>query len=328
MTTSPNIDHRVLVAGAGEMGRAHVAALKGLGVGAVAVCAPSSRNQGAVEELGAEFFAGPLADTIGKFAPTHLVIAAPVERLAEETINAINAGVREIMIEKPAVLYGDEGQQLQTAAAAAGARIVVGYNRRYYGSVAKALALIAESGEQVTSINFEFTEWSHIISTLTNQSEATKARWILANSMHVIDTAFLPVGLPDTARSQFISAGELDWHPTAQFAGAGLTEEGVPFSYSANWDAPGRWGFEWLTPSRRYIFRPLEKLHVTDKGTVAVNEIPLDDDLDQRFKPGLYRQNEAWLSGAQDTRLCDLDKAIELVGLAERIGGYPRTPHG
>ncbi|MCZ4291929.1 Gfo/Idh/MocA family oxidoreductase [Hoeflea alexandrii] len=328
MPTSPNNEHRVLVAGAGEMGRAHVAALQGLGVGAVAVCAPSARNKDAVEELGADFFAGTLGDAIETFAPSHLVVAAPVERLAAETVNAIEAGVREIMIEKPAVLYGQEGEQMKAAAAKAGARLVVGYNRRYYGSVAKALALIAESGEKVTSINFEFTEWSHIIRTLTNQSEATKARWILANSMHVIDTAFLPVGLPDAVRSQFIASGELDWHPTAQFAGSGVTVEGVPFSYAANWDAPGRWGFEWLTPSRRYIFRPLEKLHVTDKGSVAVNEIPLDDDLDQRFKPGLYRQHEAWLSGAADTRLCDLDSAIDLVGLAERIGGYARTTHG
>lgn len=316
---------RVLIAGAGEMARAHVAALKGLGVSEVAACAPSMRNAQAVEALGATFFSGSLGEAIGRYSPSHMIIAAPVELLAQETLNAIRANVLHILIEKPAMLNGREAHDLQSVARATGARLHVAYNRRFFGSVAKALQMIAESGEPITSINFEFTEWSHVIAGLTNQSLSTKARWILANSMHVIDTAFLPVGLPDYARSHFASSGQLDWHPKAQFAGSGFTTDGVLFSYAANWNAPGRWSFEWLTPSRRYIFKPMEKLNVTEKGSVAVTEVPLDDDLDQRFKPGLYRQHEAWLRGDVDSRLCDLETAIRLLRLAETIGGYQST---
>lgn len=322
MSRTPLQNTRLLVAGAGDMGRAHIAALAGLGVTSLAAFAPSQRSEAAVRDLGAEFFVGSLSSAIAAFSPTHVVIAVPVEHLVSSAVEAIKAGAADLLLEKPGALTPADGARLSAAAGKAQARVVVGYNRRYYGSVDKALRLIAEAGEPVTSVVFEFTEWSDVIAALTNQAAETKARWVLANSMHVIDGAFLPVGLPDEARSQFVAAGRLAWHPTAQFAGSGVTKTGVPFSYSANWDTPGRWGFEWLTHSRRYVFRPMEKLQVIERGSVSINEVPLDDDLDQRFKPGLYRQHRAWLTGFENSRLCDLDFALKLVRLGERIGGY------
>jgi hypothetical protein len=66
----------------------------------------------------------------------------------------------------------------------------------------------------------------------------------------------------------------------------------------------------------------LEKLHVTKRGSVAITEVELDDDLDQRFKPGLYRQNAAFLGGEDADLLVTLDQAIDLIGLADRMGGH------
>ncbi len=316
-------DCRCLVVGAGEMGQAHVAALKGLGVAQVAAFAPSRRNAAAITALGAEFFSGDFGEALEAFSPTHGLIAAPVEQLAGTAEEMIGRGIRSLLIEKPAALSSAEGEKLLDLARETQTDIVVGYNRRYYGPVEKALAMIRDSGEAVSSVVFEFTEWSHVIAGLTNQSKRTKARWLLANSMHVIDSAFLPVGLPDVEKSRFVVQGQLDWHPSGSaFAGSGVTQTGVPFSYCANWDAPGRWGFEWLTASTRYIFRPMEKLHVTRRGSVAIEEIALDDDLDERFKPGLFRQNAAWLRGQADGRRCDLSEAVDLIRLAGHIGGY------
>lgn len=319
-----NSQARCLVVGGGEMGRAHAKALAALLPGRVAVWAPSVRNRQLVLDEGAQFVGGQgLEAAVAAFQPTHAVVAAPVEELPVVTRTLLALGLRALLIEKPAVLDVQSGRALQAAASEAGASIGVAYNRRFYAAVRTARAMIKKSGESLTSIGFEFTEWSHVIEGLTNQSELTKARWLLANSMHVIDMALFSCGLPRPEASTFIHAGSLPWHPSAAiFAGAGLTADGTPFSYSANWDAPGRWGVEWITPSTRYIFRPMEKLQVMRRGSVAIEEIALIDDLDQRFKPGVYLQDQAFLTGQADL-IPDLGQAVALTELANKMAGYP-----
>jgi hypothetical protein len=44
------------------------------------------------------------------------------------------------------------------------------------------------------------------------------------------------------------------------------------------------------------ILQPLETLAVQDKNSFAVSPYPIADELDRQFKPGLYRQVEAFLS--------------------------------
>jgi predicted dehydrogenase len=315
-------DCRCLVVGAGEMGRAHIAVLRALDTGAIEALAPSERNRAAVEALGAGFSAAPLADAVARFRPTHAVVAGPADTLADCTLRLIDLGLRDILVEKPAALNRCEAAALATRAAGSGARIYVGYNRRFYASVRAALAMIRASGHPIANLSFEFTEWSDVIRGLTNQSPRTLAHWLVANSLHVIDLAFLATGLPDVGRSHFVARGRLDWHPSKIFVGSGLTTDDIPFSYGANWDGPGRWGVEWVTSSTRYVFRPMEKLHTVARGSVAVTEVALEGDLDQRFKPGLYRQNQAFLSGEGREALANLDHALRLVELAHRIGGY------
>jgi predicted dehydrogenase len=176
----------------------------------------------------------------------------------------------------------------------AGARVIVGYNRRFFASTRRAREIIAEDGG-VTSFTFEFTEWSHEIEGLL-QPPVVKHNWLLANSSHVIDLAFFLGGGPTKLHAQV--AGDLSWHPSAAvFTGSGVSASGALFSYHANWAAPGRWGVEILTRKRRLIFRPIEKLQLMKIASVAITEEAIDDALDKEFKPGLYRQVEAFISG-------------------------------
>jgi predicted dehydrogenase len=312
-------DCRCLIVGAGEMGRAHAVVFKALGAGAVELFATSERNRAASEALGVAFSFGDLGETVKRFRPTHAIVAAPVDRLADMALQLSDLGVQALLVEKPAALDAKEAALLRTRLT--GRPVSVGYNRRFYGAVRKALAMMQERGEKITSVFFEFTEWADTVRALDNQSARTKAHWLLANSMHVIDLAFAPVGLPEIAKSSFHFGGALDWHPTSSvFVGSGITVNGVPFSYAANWDGPGRWGVEWITRSTRYIFRPMEKLHVVRRGSVAIEEVALDDDLDSKFKPGLYRQNRAFLLG--DEPCVSLSEALGHVTLASRMAGY------
>ena len=71
------------------------------------------------------------------------------------------------------------------------------------------------------------------------------------------------------------------------------------FSYHANWEAPGRWSVEILTPKHRLYFKPMETLQIQEIGSVAVNPVQIDDTLDKEFKPGLYLQVKSFLDGKQ-----------------------------
>ena len=251
-------------------------------------------------------------------APAQAIVAVGVEHLAGVTAELIEAGTRRILLEKPGGLNTREIRALQQTAARHNAEVMIAYNRRFYAAANSARQLIAEDGG-ATSCVFEFTEWSHIIDPLT-KGPGVKAAWFLANSTHVVDLAFHLCGFPNDLRCWH--GGSLGWHPTAaQFSGSGITEHGVLFSYHADWEAPGRWGVEVLTRKRRFIFRPLEQLHVIQSGSIKVENIKLEDRLDKDFKPGLHAQTEAFL--AQDDRLfCTLDEQLRHCAVYDDMAGY------
>jgi len=117
----------------------------------------------------------------------------------------------------------------------------------------------------------------------------------------------------------------LDWHPSgAVFAGSGVTTGGTPFSYHADWDAPGRWGLEFCTRQHKLILRPMEKLQVMRKGSVQIEYVAAsesDTQLDAEFKPGLYRQVEAFFA-ADTGALCTLDELARNLEHFCAIAGY------
>ena len=124
----------------------------------------------------------------------------------------------------------------------------------------KELIKRTEEEGGITSIDFEFTEWSFQISKLKKNVEI-KNHWFLGNSTHVIDLAFYLVGLPKEESFCTYIDGKLNWHESgARYCGAGISQKGIILSYHADWTSPGRWGLEINTSQSRYILRPLEKL--------------------------------------------------------------------
>ena len=251
-------------------------------------------------------------------APEQAIIAVGVEQLCGAALALVEAGTRRILVEKPGGLSTTEIRTLQQAAAKRKADVVIAYNRRFYESTSVARDLIAKDGG-ATSCTFEFTEWSHVIAPLTKAPEV-KAVWFLANSTHVVDLAFHLCGFPKDWQSW--RGGSLDWHPAAaRFCGAGITVQGVFFSYHADWEAPGRWGVEVLTRKRRFVFRPMEQLHVIQPGSIAVDRVEIDDRLDKAFKPGLFRQTEAFLA-RDDRLLCTLEEQLRHCAVYDKMADY------
>jgi predicted dehydrogenase len=268
--------------------------------------------------FGVEAKRGGVAKALAGGRPERAIVAVSFDELAPATSALLEAGVSRILVEKPAGVAAGDVQELSKLADKKRAQVFVAYNRRFYASVLEAERIIGEDGG-VASFHFDFTEWSHVIAPST-QPKGAKENWLLANSSHVIDLAFFLGGRPAELVGR--RAGRLDWHPSAaRYAGSGKTEQGALFSYQADWEAPGRWGVDLRTRKRRLILQPLEELRVQKLGSTAIEPAPLDDALDKGYKPGLYRQTEAFLSG-QDARLKTLAEqarfCADIVGPIER----------
>jgi predicted dehydrogenase len=295
----------VLLVGAGIMGQDYARVLSALKVPFTVVGRGVSSAAVFKEVTGVDVIEGGLKKyLIGNLSlPDAAIIAVGVEQLAETTLLLLERGVKKILVEKPAGIDTEEITRIVANAKKQNAQVFVAYNRRFYASTIKAREIIAADGG-VTSFNFEFTEWSHVIEPL-KADPVVKKNWFLANSTHVVDLAFFLGGEPSEISSY--TAGSLSWHPSAAaFAGAGKTANGALFSYQANWAAPGRWGVEILTNRHRLIFRPMEQLHIQEIGSVSINKVELDDELDQQFKPGLYRQVVSYLSDQVSDELLEI----------------------
>ncbi|MDB3964660.1 Gfo/Idh/MocA family oxidoreductase [Amylibacter sp.] len=250
--------------------------------------------------------------------PKAAIVSVGIEELYSTSIQLLEYGVKSILVEKPAGLSFDQVKHLKLVSKEKKAEVFIAYNRRFFSSVIKLQHLIEKDGG-VTSFNFELTEWSHIIKNLDKSSNIL-AKWFLGNSTHVADLAFFLGGKPN--QISCFNTGKLAWHPSSSiFAGAGISDNGALFNYGADWISAGRWSVEILTNKNRYVLRPMESLQVQNRGSVQLNLISLDDELDKIYKPGLYLQVEAFLK--KDIKaLCSIDEQTMLFPIYEKMAGY------
>jgi predicted dehydrogenase len=305
--------------GAGKMAQEYAKVLQGLGIDFVVIGRRASSAGQFRDVTGKEVHIGGIKSALETYgAPAQAIVAVNVEHLAEVGSALITHGTGRLLIEKPGGVDIDEINQLGVLAERHQAEVLLAYNRRFYASTCKAQDAIFKDGGAV-SCTFEFTEWSHVIGP-SIRGPGVKENWFLANSTHVVDLAFHLCGFPKEISTWV--GGSLDWHPAAaRFAGSGVTEKGVLFSYISDWEAPGRWGLEVLTRKARYIFRPMEKLYCTRIGSVAIEEIAIDDAIDKAYKPGLYQQTKAFLSGDQ-TSLCTIQEQVRHGQVYQKMAGY------
>jgi len=254
--------------------------------------------------------------------PKQVIVVVGADQLSAVTICLLNYGIKNILVEKPGALIKEQLIEMSNIAEQQTAQVVIGYNRRFYSSTEKAKQIIEKDGG-VTSFHFEFTEWGHIIEKLDTPANILE-KWFLANSTHVVDLAFYLGGMPK--QISCFTAGKTKWHKSASvFAGAGITENGALFSYQANWAAPGRWSIEMLTHKHRLIFRPMEKLQIQNIGSASVDFVSIDDEIDNKYKPGLYKQTNDFLNNDYE-KFIDIKSQISLFDTYLKMANY-QTPH-
>lgn len=312
--------NRVWLIGAGGMAVEYAKVLKALNIDFLVIGRGEKSAKAFQDAVGCEVVAGGLESFLltTQNIPTYAIVAVGVEKLYETTLQLIQYGIMNILAEKPVGMNRLEIEALHQAAERNATHVYVAYNRRFYTSVLKAQEIIEEDGG-VTSFNFEFTEWAHVIGPL-KKAEGIKERLFLNNSTHVVDLAFYLGGKP--GKFCAFTAGGLSWHPNGSiFSGAGVSESGALFSYQANWESAGRWSVEMLTKNHRLILRPMEKLQIQRKGSVAVDFVECDYAFDENFKPGLYVQTQRFIDGHYDG-MCSLANHASMMDYYYQIASY------
>lgn len=246
--------------------------------------------------------------------PKQAIVAVSEEQLGKIALLLLKSEIKSLLVEKPAGLDFEEIKKVEKAALLKKADVFVAYNRRFYASVNQALKIIKQD-QGVLSIFFDFSEPNYRIAPLI-KGPGVKENWFLHNSTHVVDMAFFLAGTPKKLYT--FRTGRLPWHSRgAIFSGAGITNKNSIFSYHANWKGPGRWGVELVTINHKLIFRPLEKLQVQKLGTFEIIDADIDDQLDQDFKPGIYKEVKSFLGNKQN--LCKISEQVENLKYYQKI---------
>ena len=236
----------------------------------------------------------------------YVIITTGTEALMPILKMVLISGAGKILIEKPAAISIDELLENEVFLRPYGDKVFVAYNRRFYASVQEVIKLIAEDGG-LESMHFEFTEWAHKIEPL-QKAEGVKENWFFANSTHVVDLAFFIAGKPKDWKA-YSQSGKLGWHSKTKFAGSGITEKDVLFSYHSNWESAGRWGIELMTSKRKFYLKPLELIDIQKVGSVLIESHEFDKELDILFKPGLLLQLNYFINNKNE--LLSLNLHIE-----------------
>ena len=309
----------LLVVGAGPMGSAYVPILKTLGVDFAVVGRGITSASRLQDKYRVTVHTGGLKHYLcGRSAPYSAIVAVPIEQLAACTEALALAGTKRILVEKPGALGTGDLSQLMTSLARTQARVWIGYNRRFLQSVLAARSMINEDGG-VTSFFFEFSEWVDRV-LASSASSQVKERWVVANSSHVIDLAFHLGGLPALLATW--TEGSLIWHRSGErFTGAGSTEGGALFSYRSDWSSPGRWKLELNTSRRRLLLSPLEEVYEMRSGSGSFKLVAVNNEIDRKFKPGLFCQTKAFIEGDRDL-MCSIKDQSRQMPLFEKIAGY------
>ena len=117
--------------------------------------------------------------------------------------------------------------------------------------------------------------------------------------------------------------GFFEWHnSSAIYAGAGITDKEALFTYNANWAAPGRWAVEILTSKHRLFFRPMESLSIQEIGSVKIDSVDIENDLDIRFKPGFYKQTESFINHIDDGKKKTIQEQLRALDYYEKIDNF------
>ncbi len=313
----------ILLVGAGGMALEHQKVLNHLGVTPIVMTRSEASANRFFDSTGIRPSHGDLEANLASLesVPETAFVTVNAQYLAAVTKQLIEAGVKRLLVEKPAALDFKELDTLLKVSQKHGAEVAIAYNRRFMASTLRTKQMLLEDGG-IRSLTFNFSEPSKRIGALDKPTRELST-WFYGNSSHVVDMAFFLFGAPSELHAQTVKHG-VDWHPDgAIFVGFGKGQNDSLINWHSNWQSPGRWGLEALSSERRIIMQPLEKIRVQDHNSFQEVDVELEDQDDLQFKPGLLRQSKAFLFGEGAEDLLFLPEHADHMTFYEtiRLGG-------
>ena len=290
-------NNRVLLIGAGEMGQEYYRVLKEQNVDVTIL----TRSMSSAAEFTAKM--GKNVEIFENFAFeenqfTHAINAVSVGSLKAVNEHLFSLSIPRILCEKPAGLSIDEVRKLLKNKPNC-VDFFVGYNRRFYSSVEYIKNKI-EKGYLIRSVHLDFSEIFWKIDR-ANVEDAAIQNWFFANSTHTLDLLISLIGKPEFLRSNAFQVPSKNtiFDGNDVFHGFGRSQQGIPFSYHADFHSAGRWKIDIGTNECIFTLSPLEEVSKVKIGNLNSDVVFKRSELDLKFKPGLFRQCEAFLTGGE-----------------------------
>lgn len=308
----------LVIVGTGPMAAAHAEALNKIGITPNIV----GRRPESAEMFSTQYGLAVVSSNLGDYLkhnrrPSHAIIAVPIPALETVAQTLIDYGVTEILLEKPGALNVSSLLQMSNFARQKSVNVWIAYNRRFLDSTDYVLSTLA-GGNRLLSIECEFNERIDELQELGHSPEVL-ARWLIANSSHVLDLAIFLGGFPKLLFNK--PTGRLDWHESAAtFNATGTTPSGATVAFRADWRNIGNWRLKLETSETGLQMGPLEEVYRLSS-TSGVPELLFAPRPSFSLKPGFLRQALEFVS-TERTRLCSLGDQIKNMGLYEQIGGY------
>lgn len=186
----------VLLVGTGNMARRYSATLSALGVAFDVVGNSQAGKEGFIARAGKSVFPGSLAEYLGNHEVSHAIVATSVVTLSNIALRLADIAVPKILIEKPVATSISNLEDLSRHASLRGVDAFVALNRRFFPSVQAARSIVA-AGKGPIGLGFRFDDRISSIPFDQHPPEVL-SKWVIANSIHVIDAAFFITGWPES----------------------------------------------------------------------------------------------------------------------------------
>lgn len=313
---------KLIVVGAGNIAIEYIKILHSLGIEPVVV----GRGINNIIKIKEKFqgiiaFSGGIEKYFETNEPTeYSIVTTDLDNLSKTVKVLIGNNVKNILVEKPLTVSINSAKELVELSKNQNVKISIAFNRRAYQSVQKAKELIEMDGG-VKSLHFDFSEaiYRQSKSDLEKYSKNNLKYWGICNSSHVIDTVFYLSGSPKWLKCEQ-HGDDIKWHPKGSiFTGIGQSSSGAPITYHSNWSCPGRWNIEIMTKNRKLFFSPMEKLKQQNLKSFLIEEVQIDYDLDNLYKPGFYIQVKEFLN---NRGLFNINELPERLNLLNKIFNY------
>ena len=307
---------KIGIIGAGSIVRKHLDVISGIKwIEAVGITSRTrEKAEHVAQEYGIPVCSDDVESLIKQARPDALMVLVSVEQIYQVVSNIIPYGL-PLFLEKPPGISPDETKTLVKLAQEHSVHTMVGFNRRYYSVFRKGRDIILDNGP-LLGVSVEGHERFWKIK--DRLSDTKRSKWLYANSTHTIDLLRFFGGELSNVHAVAHSYIEKNFD---QFAAVMEFESGALGNYMAHWYSPGGWGVRLFGEGVTVEFEPLEQ-GVWINTDFNKHEI-VPDDADLNYKPGFYRQMEAFgemvRSGTLNWPGQDLEEAYNTMCLAEKI---------